>query len=131
MANCAHFRTHGIIRGLMRLKNAFGDITFWVDCSYVVKAFAKGQHFKHRKHGRFWRVLWMLIADHPDARFKVLKVWRSHVEPSDIACGFISPFHAAGNAFVDKLARAGADEHQISEDQSEWINRLDAKAWII
>ena len=118
----------GVLHVMRACENAKDDVTIWVDCLYVVNTYDKGVTFAAETHAAQWQEFWRLHKT-MTGKVYVNKIWRSHVDAENIACGQISPYHAAANTCVDELAKCGAKLNEVPDIQAEHIGKIRCKAW--
>ena len=108
---------------------AKGEYTFVTDCAYVAEGFGKGKHAMCNgwaAHSQHWREAYRLIGD---IGYEVIKVHlvKAHRKVKD-ATGKFDEFLIRGNAFVDLLAKEGANRHPFDPKRYEGIKELHAQS---
>ena len=103
-----------------------GEMTMYVDASYVVNGFAKGKSKVWNANSDLWRELWEVVKTRP-GQLTVKKV-KAHVGVTEVLAGERLQ-QALANEVADQLAGVAATRYAVPEHAMESIRWADAAAF--
>ena len=122
------------LQTLLAMSETPGDLIMVSDCKSVVDGFAgEGRGTKAcGANGDLWHEIFKLM-DQRKARgdCTTVKKVRAHAELWHVQAGLILWQDFVGNEYADAFAKKGASLHQVPQDRSDEIERIDRLAWRI
>ena len=89
----------------------------------------RGRRAVHRSHADLWSQLWRALQDR--AGYIRVRQVHSHATAEELRTACVDAFDYIVNELADKAAGMGAKLNQVRASIHGYIDRTDAKAWLI